>query len=256
MGIDIIKRLTNRTKKLDYIGKIYADDTFIVSYPKSGNTWMRLFLAMYLNQGQALSYDEIEDIIPSVHKSSARVIAERKRPRMIKCHFPDLEQFPKVIYVVRDGRDAMVSYYHYLQELKGFSGSFEDFYFSDIHTATGKWHWHVGKALECRARNQHKILIVKYEDMLRAPETVFRSVIEFCRLRMNTDHFKSALKNSDFNAVQKQNRDRVVIEGRKINFFRKGTSNQWKSYFTERALVDFVQNSRSELVAFDYDIDD
>ena len=240
-------------KKLNYIDKIYDDDLFIVSYPKSGNTWMRFFLSIYKNDGEILTYDKIESFIPSVHKSNKEFIGKIKRPRIIKSHFTDLKDYPRTLYIVRDGKDALVSYYHYLQELKGFKGSFCEFYYSKSHAEVGEWNIHVMAAINYKRKYRNKIQIVKYEDMLFEPKKTFKSVIDFCNLPFDENIFEKSIDNSSFNKLKKnQESNGVIIEGKNINFFRKGISGQWKDYFNDEIEKDFTQKSKKVLKFLKY----
>ena len=90
---------------------IYPDDTFIVSYPKSGNTWMRFLIGNYLT-GNECSFENCHLITPDIHMNPEQC-EKIDRPRFIKSHAPFLPQYPKVVYIVRDVRDVVVSYYHH-----------------------------------------------------------------------------------------------------------------------------------------------
>lgn len=243
-------------KKLNYIDKVYNDDIFLVSYPKSGNTWMRFFLSIYKNGGKALAYDKIEEFIPSVHKSSKQFISEIKKPRIIKSHFTDFESYTKILYIVRDGRDSLVSYYHYLQELKGFKGSFDDFYFSNMHSGVGEWHSHVQAAINYKRKHKNKILITKYEDMLNCQNESFKSILDFCHFPFDNELFKRSMENSAFEKLKKnQDSNGVVIEGKNINFFRKGSSGQWPEYFNDEIASDFLRKSKEAMDYLKYKYD-
>jgi estrone sulfotransferase len=234
--------------------KIYQDDTFLVSYPKSGNTWMRFFLINYLynKNNRDVNYSELEYFIPSVHNSSRKELRNKSRPRIIKTHYIE-KRYPKILYVVRDGRDALVSYYHYLIQLKGFKGNFNDFYFSNIHKGVGLWHEHVQKALDLEKSNTVEILIIRYEDLLDFGEASFRKVIDFLKIDFDDERLKFAIQNSSFISLKKtQEREGVIIEDKQINFFRNGKTQQWKDYFSQEIFVDFMSRSKRQLIELRY----
>ena len=89
------------------------DDTFLVSYPKSGNTWVRLLLANLIHPEEAVTLTGADRLIPSVDGQSRRYFEQMRRPRVIKSHYPFCETYKRVIYVVRDPRDIAVSQYHF-----------------------------------------------------------------------------------------------------------------------------------------------
>ena len=45
--------------------------TFPVSYPRSGNTWMRFLLANLLAPHETITFRNIENFVPDLHKSAA-----------------------------------------------------------------------------------------------------------------------------------------------------------------------------------------
>jgi Sulfotransferase domain len=93
--------------------KVRPDDTFLVSYPKSGNTWMRFLIANLLQQDPPVGLLDADCLIPIVDGKSKRFFDEMKSPRIIKSHFSFIPAYKRVIYVVRDPRDVVMSQYHY-----------------------------------------------------------------------------------------------------------------------------------------------
>src|SRR6266705_2696851 len=71
--------------------RIRSDDVFIVSYPKSGNTWVRFLLAHLLAPEKEISFRNIEDYVPNIYKSS-RTLEQREGRRYIKTHHPRSEE--------------------------------------------------------------------------------------------------------------------------------------------------------------------
>ena len=105
--------LINKGAFLHQIKQIYHDDIFIVSYPKSGNTWLRFIIA-YIKQGMQydISFKYLEKIIPDIY-TSKEVIDSQKTGRIIKSHNTYFDYYNKTIYIHRDYRDVLVSYYFY-----------------------------------------------------------------------------------------------------------------------------------------------
>ena len=97
---------------------IHNDDTFIVSYPKSGNTWFRFILSNLLRQSaeENIDFHSACRYVPDIEVHHPELEA-LQRPRFIKSHCPRLiEAYPRVIYLVRDPRDVYVSYFYYLRK--------------------------------------------------------------------------------------------------------------------------------------------
>ena len=92
---------------------VYPDDTFVVSYPRSGNTWTRFLIANLVHADQDVSFANIEKLIPDTSSQSNRALKATLRPRIIKTHEYFDHRYPKIIYIVRDPRDVVLSYYDF-----------------------------------------------------------------------------------------------------------------------------------------------
>ena len=97
------------------------DDIFIATYAKSGTTWIQQIVSQLLFNGETgLNVEEMSPWIdfrlpPAGVKMAA--IAEQKHRRFLKTHLPidALVYSPKAkyLYIARDGRDVLWSYYHH-----------------------------------------------------------------------------------------------------------------------------------------------
>ncbi|CAN0153724.1 unnamed protein product [Phaeothamnion confervicola] len=140
--IDVVERRRSAPLK---------DDIFITSYPRSGNNWARFLLAHLWLYGGAESGDDggqtgawerefdfnsIETVVPDLERGpSRRSFYDFGAPRLFKSHQPYAPEmgarchetmdplqcacpncpprWRKVLHFVRDGRDAVCSYYHF-----------------------------------------------------------------------------------------------------------------------------------------------
>src|SRR5260370_18012151 len=84
-----LKRIVRHALGTDIAGRnlaVYPDDTFIVSYPRSGNTWTRFLVANLVYPGQPVTFANIERLIPDCEAQSSRYLKRVARPRIIKNH--------------------------------------------------------------------------------------------------------------------------------------------------------------------------
>src|SRR6516165_5909237 len=92
---------------------VFPDDAFIVSYPRSGNTWTRFLIGNLIYQDDPVTFANIEARIPEIYFNPDHVMRGLARPRILKSHECFDPRYRRVIYIVRDPRDVAVSFYHH-----------------------------------------------------------------------------------------------------------------------------------------------
>ncbi len=216
------------------INAIKTTDIFLVSYPKSGNTWLRYILATAMKGKNDFSFEELETIIPDVYQSKTKINALTGQ-RIIKVHEPLFDYFPKVIYIYRDFRDVVVSYYHYSINTKEFKGSLKEFIHSNFYEKYfGTWQNHIAKALEAK-RNNKKILILCYEDMLQNPELNISKILHFTELKTELSP-KQIADLCEFSNLQRIEKNKGSYFGNNSLFFRQGEATKGHSALDQEDL--------------------
>ena len=92
---------------------IRNDDTFVVSYPRSGNTWLRMIITHIISGGHPQGLSEMDACIPDIYKIGGIKLQELTSPRILKSHSRANRFYPSIIYCVRDPRAVCISYYNY-----------------------------------------------------------------------------------------------------------------------------------------------
>jgi hypothetical protein len=239
---------------------IKNSDVFLVSYPKSGNTWVKSLLGNYIND-TAIDFHLLSSIIPDIDDNPEQINNIKTSPRIIKSHFAYTSEYPKVIYIIRDGRDVAVSYYYHLI-LRGkikkdidFRTYFYD-YFMKGASKFGGWGEHVSSWKSAEGKN---ILFVKYENLLTETEKVFREILQFSGLPLNQGKFTAAVQKSSFENMQQTEamntetiRKDFDFKDTGYGFIRKGIAGDWKSHFTEEMLSDFNSKYSEIMEALGY----
>jgi len=219
------------------IDDIYPDDTFIVSFPKSGNTWTRFLIASLLAPEKELNFRNLDEIIPDVY-TAAELVNTRPRPRYIKAHDAWFAHYPKSIYIVRDYRDVLVSYYHFHTALGQFKGDFSG-YVEKVNTLHpfGDWTAHVRKALDFREKHPDKILILRYEDLLRDTVSELKKIAAFCRLSpaLPLEQIAERCRFENLKAKESAHGS-LFMDKSGRHFFREGKEGGWKEKFGEEDL--------------------
>ncbi len=234
------------SKKKDY-NLIYPDDTFIVSYPKSGNTWMRFLLANYMKtDNKTIDFINVINYIPEYAKHKEALV-NVPRPRYIKSHNTFTTKFPKVLYIIRDPKDAYVSYYHYLLKRLPAGTTFKNFLRIENYRPSN-WYQHVTDW-----EKHPNILIVKYEDLKSDTFAEMSKILNFLNFKVDDSKLQKAINEASFEnmkVIEKEKGRPYVNEEEKkksTDFMRKGTIGDWKNYFDDDDL-NYIQNECGYLI--------
>ena len=149
---------------------IFEDDIFLVSYPRSGNTWIRFLLGNLLHPGDPTTFRNIESRVAEVHFNPNHKLRRLRRPRLLKSHEAFHPAYPRIMYVVRDPRDVAVSYYHHNIKARNIPDDYpiDDFVprfiRAEFDSWWGSWGDNVMSWLVMR-ENHRSFLLLRYEDM-------------------------------------------------------------------------------------------
>ena len=256
-----INNFSQKIKDSDFLRPIEEtkpNDIFIVGFPKSGNTWMQSLIAgiQYGIDAEYLPDKLAQEIVPDVH---ARKFYKRFSNQVFfKSHHLPRKQYQKVIYLVRDGRDAMVSYNHFNKKL-GFKFSIEDMVKDGKGVIPCLWHEHIQKWL----KNPYnaEIITIKYEDLLTNPLPELRKICVFANIERSDELLNKVIAG---NHIEKM-RQRVKETGgmghkawngdKGVDFFRKGKSGSYRNEMDSELLKYFNNISKNELLHYGYETD-
>ena len=220
--------------------QIDPTDLFLVSYPKSGNTWMRFLLANLLkstgldDDGQPIDFHTAINYIPE-YELHTNEVNRAPRPRILKSHAPYDNTFPKAAYLVRDPRDVYVSYFHYMKKRLPQETDFSTFLRKqDLHPC--HWHEHVAGWID-----QDNVMVIRYEDMLKDTPGELRRLIDFWGQKSFTNkQIDRAVAASSFNSMRslEQKNGRPFLNEQHARqstpFMRSGKAGGWEEYFNRR----------------------
>lgn len=220
---------------------VYPGDTFIVSYPRSGNTWTRFLVANLLHPEETVTFTNVERLVPDTSSQSNRALKRTPRPRTIKTHEYFDARYKKVLYIVRDPRDVALSYYDFQRKYRQIEDEFPlEHYVSDfVHGKLISWGWgtwgeNVGSWLAARGRDPN-FLLVRYEDMIAdTPRELGRIATFFGVIadRGRLAEIVAACSAEKMRELEKKESDQwVATKGRRndIPFVRTATSGGWKT---------------------------
>lgn len=233
------------------IDAVRPDDSFIASYPRSGNTWLRFIIASLLTPNEELSFRNIDRFVPDPERAGFD-LEELSSPRIIKTHWPYFDLFPKWIYIVRDPRDVFVSFYYYASNNRWFAGDLENF--SSFQPIYGDWVEHVDNALISAAQRPNCVLWLKYEDLLDKSLAEVKRVAFFLGLNSSVDDIERALQKNSFSSLKAKEEYYGPERGAAAGFFRKGTSGDWRDRLSRRQIDELTARYYPFLERLGYEI--
>ena len=229
-------------------------DIFFVGFPKSGNTWLQN-LAAGIIFGIDTKYlpDKLTQVlIPNVHgqKYYKRIF----NFTCFKSHLLPQPDYKKVVYIVRDGRDSLVSYYH-MMRADGKSTTMENIVLKGENLFPCKWNHHVRKWKE----NKYKadILWVRYEDLLTNPLKEMKRFCTFIGIERSEETIKRSIEGNSFKKMQEKENE-FGWDNKKWNkdekFIRKGKTGEYIKEMSGDLINFFVTESKEELLELGYDL--
>lgn len=225
------------------------DDVYLVSYPKSGNTWVRFLIGNYITNGQ-VDFSNDYSLLPDIHFNPEQIKNVSFSPRIIKSHFQYTKDYKRIIYIVRDGRQVALSLYYYLLSKNKISGlSFSEFLNAHFYTGDnvfglGKWNSHV---LSWLKKNEvSSILLIKYEDLHSDTKNQLIKILSFIGIFISEDLLKLAIEKSSFISMKSSEENNKEIVKKTHNFsdssygfVREGKPFTWRERYTEKEKEKF-----------------
>ncbi|SRR5713101_2901158 len=228
--------------------EVFPDDVFIVSYPKSGNTWTRFLIANLVYPDKSPDFRNINELIPDPEALSKRHLAKMARPRIIKTHQYFHPGYRKIILVVRDPRDVAVSLYHFQRKMRVYSDEFQidkhvNRFVFNANPLYGSWGENTASWLATRGKNP-EFLLVRYEDILKDPAEELRRIADFLRIEASPEGLALAVERSSADNMRKLERSQALIwtstkaTRQDIPFVRTAKAGNWQTELPQTSVIE------------------
>lgn len=234
---------------------------YIISFPRSGNTWVVNSLKDYIGAQRA-------EILPSVYNGEIKRLSSKikikfagkynnKMPVGVKTHW-SYDQFmvrkvpsAKIIYLLRDGRDVMISFYFYIY---GFLGKDKE---KAIHFSADEFLEFLKIRLpeyvtHVNSWQRHPdVLIIRYENLKN------NFIKHLIRMKDFLGYVnivaEGKVKNTYVDNFTKMDNHKNVLKGNNLDFYRKGIVGDWKNYYKREHVAVFKEIAGDTLINLGYE---
>ena len=239
-----------KRSQLDFFAdfEFFPDDTWVVTYPRSGSTWMQQIVRLILTKGDGTK--RLDYVVPWLEATNeVHSISTQERPRGFKSHMPYSRMLCglpsstpcKYISVVRNPKDVAVSLYHlYKSHIYNGKLCWDEFLswfligdvtFGDYFDHVLSWWKH---------REDKNVLLLKYENVKKDLHSTIIQVAKFMGHELSQDLVEMIAEKSSFASMKGNSlvnhewlRTELGMDSSdKTPYIRKGVVGGWKDYFT------------------------
>jgi len=264
--------------------------TWIASYPRSGNTWVRAFITAYANDGEV----DINGIMQTSDKDPEYFDGIIKKPihdwtmtdqalvkpaamvrtleaaggnLLLKTHDANINisgvaQIPHDItnagiYIIRDPRDIALSFknhYGCKNNAEAVEKLIDDRFmtrFPNNGLFVPQLSWKINFASWMREL-PYPVYALRYEDLLEKPFDIFSEIIKFLKMDYDEDLIRKTIEACAFDNMKKQEKKDGFRETVGNEFFHKGQAQRWKTELEPELQDKIVKTFEKEMKSVGY----
>lgn len=257
-------------KKYVFANHLRQTDVFVIGHPKSGNTWLAYMLAILqqCENSDAVTMKTVGRFIPTIHGNDIAITkhGDIENPRLFRNEWPvHPNLYPKTIYIVRDPRAVILSYYHHyctVRDKKNISMQwFVNEYLThgcirDFEPHLQRWDDHVEQWLTRQQRQL--VIVVRYEDLIADRRAVLDKVNQFSGLNRSEQLLDHAVKRGSFEAMSNDEKKNGAESfpgeiGKRGRFLRRGQIDAWRDEFTPELIAQINHKLGLTMMKMGYD---
>lgn len=231
-----------------------SSDIYLVSYPKSGNTWLRYLLSnciiKYLGSNREVNWFNLQEFIPDIDVNNILPLTSSfsELPRIIKSHAEYNPHYLRVIYLVRNPVDVVESYYYYNKNFEKYS----DADFLNSRYGIEPWLTHI-ESWSKNPRQGQIVKFIKYEDLVLETEKTISYILSIIGIPLSEVHIKDIVtKGSKTNmANDDKNFNSDMRRFTDSDFIReKDSKDEFQNKFAGRILEILKKSDQLSRIEF------
>jgi hypothetical protein len=234
-------------------------DVMLCSYPRSGSTWTRFLLFGLTSGDQAATFASVGHDLPYVGRHANSAATLPGNGRLIKTHEPYIDRYRRMIHLVRDPRDVVVSYWTFMQrigkveirpgddEVASFDRFIDAFLDGRVDGFTN-WSHHLNSYLRAAEQRPDDVLRVRFEDMRADTPAALVRIGRFLGLEVTTDNADRATEAGSLESMKRREDEAIATErtpfaktGRRtgIRAVQSGSVGGWRNKLTDAQVRKF-----------------
>lgn len=180
------------------------DDQFIVSYPRSGNRWLRVMVrdVIVLNRPDLPPPAELRTLVPDLHhyEPDAAALAQfGVRSRILKSHNLRAIAGRRWVYIFRRAADALISFYHFRQKQPLWAEQTKALTADEFCTEMlPGWVEHLELAIRQREEFADRTCFVAYEALHASAAVTLRTTLDFLGIAATDEVIRGAIEGNAF----------------------------------------------------------
>ncbi|KAM5262539.1 sulfotransferase 2A1-like [Ctenodactylus gundi] len=227
-------------------------DVLLVTFPKSGTTWMQQVLSLLFCKGHLWPIHHLPNWermpwMEQIYFSDFLKKLDPTLPRLLTTHLTARSLGPaltkskaRVIYMARNPKDVLVSFYHFhrmarfLPDPSSFASFVDEFL--EGTGFFGSWFDHVRGWMGLQ--QDLNMLVNTYEELYQEPRGTIQKLCDFLGHKLGPEEVDSILRHCSFSFMSQSSAvnyslvSKEVLDTSRSRFLRKGVVGDWKEHFT------------------------